>query len=203
MASTLARNIPMMIMTAAIVVSMYILWRHVTRLEERVELLNLHSASRLDQLTNELYYSINGVDDNNKTAMGKTQPYVIEQSLQSFENDQASSVPSEDVITEERAKDAHSANDFGEKDDRDVNAYIGNLQDKFVANNEDDTESIVSGATLSGGRKKSPPQLAASFPVGHQQMHNGKLFEVIKTKTNVIRWGKPTAPRQDVDQEAD
>ena len=188
----------MIIMTAGLLVSMYILWKYVTRLEQRVELLNMHSSSRLDQLTNELYYSINGVDDKKKPPTDGVQPYVVEHSMQNFQNDEVSSVPSEDVITEdERPRDSDN---LKEGDDGNVDVYIGNLQDKFVANNEDDTESVMSGGTLSGGRKKSPPQPASSFPVGHQQMHNGKLFEVIKTKTNVIRWGKPT-PRHSEDTE--
>ena len=191
----------MIIMTAGLLVSMYILWKYVTRLEQRVELLNMHSSSRLDQLTNELYYSINGVDDKKKPPTDGVQPYVVEHNMQNFQNDEVSSVPSEDFITEREISRESGDHEDGGGDDADVDVYIGNLQDKFVANNEDDTESVMSGATMTGGRKKSPPQSAASFPVGHQQMHNGKLFEVIKTKTNVTRWGKPTTPRQSDESE--
>ena len=189
----------MIIMTAGVLISMYILWKYVTRLEQRMEILNMHSSSRLDQLTNELYYSINGVDDKKRPIADGVQPYVVDQNIHEYQNDEASSVPSEDVLAEHNILQA-SGEAESEEEDGDVNAYIGNLKDKFVAN-DDDAESLVSGATLSGGRKKSPPQSAASFPVGHQQMHNGKLFEVIKTKTNVIRWGKPTMSRPPVESE--
>ena len=189
--ASVIRNLPLWIVTISVSLLLYMLWKQITRLER----VQRDTTRALDQLTNEFYYTLSG-SDNNKSRVVETgavdnvgiPPYIVAQNIDQFQRDNASSVASEDVLDEGIPENG--------LDESNVDVFIGNLQDKFVSNLEDDVESVMSGGTLSGGRKKSPPQSAASFPVGHQQMHNGKLYEVIKTKTNVIRWGKPTGARQ-------
>lgn len=202
MASPLMRNIPLLLTTAGILLCLYVMWKHITRLEK----LQKDTACALDQLSNEVYFTISGPNDKKIRVENDTenniQPFIVAQSLDDFHNEEASSVASEDVVNDASLDDTLNRSSFHENDngtriEDDVNIYIGNLEDKFVANRDEDTESVMSGATISGVRKKSPPQSAASFPIGHQQLHNGKLFEVIKTKKNVIRWGKPTNTQRD------
>lgn len=98
----------------------------------------------------------------------------------------------------------------------DVNAYIGKLEEKFVnrnnhgaeGNNDDDDAgsvgSEISSISALNGKKRVPPYAAKNFPLGHRQEHNGKMFEVIKTKGNSIRWGKamPMTSAEEAPEEA-
>ena len=210
MASSILRNIPLMLITVGVLLSLYIMRKQITRLER----LHKDTACALDQLSNEVYFSISGTPDKRirieKNPPDGVQPFIVAQNPHDFRNDEASSVASEDVYPKSAAVldeilpgSGYEEIENGIRPEDDADVYIGNLEEKFVANRDDDTESVMSGATISGARKKSPPQSAASFPVGHQQMHNGKLFEVIKTKTNVIRWGRPTNTQRDQSESAE
>lgn len=96
----------------------------------------------------------------------------------------------------------------------DVNAYIGNLEEKFVnrqgpdANNDDDDAasigSEVSSVSALNGKKRVPPYAAKMFDVGHRQAHQGKMFEVIKTKSGSVRWSgaKPMTKEEESSYQA-
>lgn len=93
-------------------------------------------------------------------------------------------------------EDAHRhAEDEGAEDAAPPPAAVSQPQSNGRSAPEDhETASEFSDMSAISGlnqRKRVPPWPAKNHPVGHQEVYNGKTYEVKLTSANVVRWGRP------------
>lgn len=198
MTSSVMRNLPTLVLAITVALSLFYLWKTLNVIDGRVGRLE-HEVMCVLEVVNHM-------------AVQSAEPAEREAEVEVPQNaamaDEASSVGDADVeiinpvgreahpgkhdLMQRFHTDASSASKEGEDDFLSLQKHLQGARQPPPEGEGSETTDASALQSLST-RKRVPPFSASSswLHLGSRVTHNGQEYEVIKTKNNILRWGRP------------
>ncbi len=199
MTSSVMRNLPTLVLAITVALSLFYLWKTLNVIDGRVGRLE-HEVMCVLEVVNHM-------------ALQPAEPAQREAEVEVPQNavvadEEASSVGDADVeiinpvgreahpgkhdLMQRFHTDASSASKEGEDDFLSLQKHLQGARQPPPEGEGSETTDASALQSLST-RKRVPPFPASSswLHLGSRVTHNGQEYEVIKTKNNILRWGRP------------
>ncbi len=199
MTSSVMRNLPTLVLAITVALSLIYVWKTLNAIDGRVgrlehelmcvlEVVNhmaVHPAEPEQREAELDVHPENAVMADEASSVGEADVEIINPVSQEAH-------PGKHDLMQRFHTDASSASKEGEEDFLSLQKHL--QESRQPCPEGEGSETTDASALQSLSTRKRVPPFSASSPwlhLGSRVTHNGQEYEVIKTKNNILRWGRP------------